>query len=280
MSTYASESSPNLSVESAAGTFVYRRLGRQGGTPLVVLNRFRGTLDTWDPRFLDLLSAERDVIVFDNVGIGYTPGTAPSSMYDYADDAIAFIAALGLAKVDLLGWSLGGVVAQIVTLQAPELVNRLVVAGSGPGTVPGLPATDPRVFEIMAKTEATLDDLNFLFYPDTETGRAAAAESNARLWERLSTSPATVTDESAMAQLQASGAFLAAGDVFERLHTLTQPVLYATGAHDVMIDPYGSYAASRVLPDATLLIYSDAGHAFLFQHDAQFVAQVDTFLDA
>jgi len=278
MSSYRYETAENQTVESASANFVYRRLGRIGGVPLVVLNRFRGTLDTWDPEFLDLLSSDRDVIIFDNVGIGYTKGVAPTSMYDYADGAIEFMESLGLTEVDLLGWSLGGVVAQIVTLKRPELVRRLVVAGSGPGTVPNLPATDPRVFEIMAKPNASIEDINYLFYPDTAVGNAAAAKSNARVWPHLSTSPATVTDESAVAQLQASVAFLSSGDVFGRLETITQPVLYATGAHDVMIDPYGSYAAAQVLPNAKLLIYSDAGHAFLFQHATDFVAQIGYFL--
>ncbi|MFB2598689.1 alpha/beta fold hydrolase [Herbiconiux sp. P17] len=258
---------------------MYRRLGRVGGVPLVVLNRFRGTLDTWDPEFLDLLSAERDVILFDNVGIGYTEGVAPASMNDYADGAIEVIEAFGFESVDLLGWSLGGVVAQIVTLKRPDLVRRLVVAGSGPGTVPNLPATPQRVFEIMAKQEAPIEDVNYLFYPETEAGRKAADASNARVWPRLSSSPATVTDVSAANQLRASIDFLAKGDVYERLESVTQPVLYATGAHDVMIDPFGSYAATQVLPNATLLIYSDAGHAFLFQHAEEFVTQVRRFLD-
>ena len=143
MSTYLADAAENLTVDGPSARFTYRRIGPRGGVPLVLLNRFRGTIDWWDPEFLDYLAADHDVIVFDNVGIGYTTGEPRDSVEGFADGTIEFIEALGLAKVDLLGWTLGGVVAQHVALRRPELVRKLVVAASTPGgTVPGCAAAD------------------------------------------------------------------------------------------------------------------------------------------
>lgn len=127
-------------------------MGPQGGVPLVLLNRFRGTIDWWDPEFLDYLAADHDVTVFDNAGVGYTDGEPRDSLEGFAKGAIEFIDALGIAQADLLGWSLGGIVAQRVAVRRPELVRRLVVAGSGPaGWVPDAPPFSEKVLGIMTK---------------------------------------------------------------------------------------------------------------------------------
>src|SRR6202008_2066849 len=150
----------NLCVDGPSARFIYRRMGTQRGTPLVLLNRFRGTIDWGDPEFLDYLAAEHDVIVFDNVGIGYSGGEPGDSIDGFAAGAIEFIEALGLSRVDLLGWSLGGIVAQEVARRRPEMVRKLVVAGSAPGgQIPGAPALSEDVVGIMAKPEADADDL-------------------------------------------------------------------------------------------------------------------------
>ncbi|MGW3828383.1 alpha/beta fold hydrolase, partial [Streptomyces sp. NPDC005071] len=121
MSIYLADKAEGLTVEGPSATFTYRRMGPQGGVPLVLLNRFRGTIDWWDPEFLDYLAADHDVIVFDNVGVGYTDGEPRDSLEGFAEGAIEFIDTLGLAQADLLGWSLGGIVAQRVALRRPEL---------------------------------------------------------------------------------------------------------------------------------------------------------------
>jgi pimeloyl-ACP methyl ester carboxylesterase len=146
MSVYLADAAENQSVTGPSARFTYRRMGTRGGVPVVLLNRFRGTIDWWDPEFLELLAARHDVIVFDNVGIGHTAGEPRDSVEGFADGAIEFIEALGLAQVDLLGWSLGGIVAQYVVLRRPELVRRLIVAGSSPGApVPGAPPMSQKV---------------------------------------------------------------------------------------------------------------------------------------
>jgi len=178
MSTYLADAVKNLSVTGPSTVFSYRRLGPQGGVPLVLLHRFRGTIDWWDPEFLDYLAADHDVIVFDNVGIGYSGGEPRDSVEGFADGAIEFIEALGLPLVDLLGWSLGGIVAQEVARRRPELVRKLVVAGSAPGgQIPDAPALSEEVVRIMTKPEADADDLLYAMPVDADgkpSGKAVA----------------------------------------------------------------------------------------------------------
>jgi pimeloyl-ACP methyl ester carboxylesterase len=280
MPAYVADEATTRTVGAPSATFHYRRFGAASDVPLVLFNRFRGTLDTWDPAFLEALAGERDVIIFDNVGVARTDGKIPDTVDAYADGALEFIEALNLTEVDLLGWSLGGAIAQAVTLKRPELVGRVVVAGSGPGTVPGLPAPDGRVVEAMSKPGATVEDLNFLFYPERDDARRAADASNARIWGRHTADTPSVSEEAAERQFAALAGFFLTGqdNVFEHLESITQPVLYANGAHDVMMSPYNSYAAVERLPNATLLLYSDAGHGFLFQHAEKFGAVVTSFL--
>ena len=258
-------------------------MGPQGGVPLVLLNRFRGTIDWWDPEFLDYLAADHDVIVFDNVGVGYTDGEPRDSLEGFAQGAIEFIEALGLARADLLGWSLGGIVAQRVAVRRPELVRKLVVAGSGPaGWVPGAPDFSEKVLGIMAKPDADLEDMLYLFYPETEAARAAGLEHFDHVSPRLAAGGPAVSEVAAQGMLAAAGALLAVpfDEVRAELEAIKHPVLYANGLEDVMIPAHNSYVAVQHLADATLVLYTGAGHAFLFQYAKAFTKQVADFLAA
>jgi pimeloyl-ACP methyl ester carboxylesterase len=283
MSTYLADKAEDLAVEGPSARFTYRRMGPQGGVPLVLLNRFRGTIDWWDPEFLDYLAAERDVIVFDNVGVGYTDGEPRDSLEGFAEGAIEFIEALGLAQADLLGWSLGGIVAQRVALRRPELVRKLVVAGSGPaGWVPGAPEFSEKVLGIMAKPDADLEDMLFLFYPETEAGRAAGHVHFDHVAHRLAAGGPPVSETAAQGMLTAAAQLLAApfDEVQAELEAIKHPVLYANGLHDVMIPAHNSYVAAQHLDNVTLVLYSGSGHAFLFQYAKAFTKQVADFLAA
>jgi pimeloyl-ACP methyl ester carboxylesterase len=155
------------------------------------------------------------------------------------------------------------------------------VAGSSPvGPVPGQPEMNQDVLAIMAKPEATADDLLFLFYPDTETARARGVDHLKNVATRLAAGGPQVSDDAAMGQLHAIAKILAVpfDEVRSTLEAIKQPVLYANGVHDVMIPAVASYVAVQHLDDATLLLYSDAGHAFLFQHSRAFVTAVINFL--
>jgi pimeloyl-ACP methyl ester carboxylesterase len=250
---------------------------------LVLLHRFRGTIDWWDAEFLDYLAADHDVIVFDNVGIGYSSGEPRDSVEGFAEGAIEFIEALGLPTVDLLGWSLGGIVAQEVARRRPELVRKLVVAGSAPGgQIPDAPELSEEVVRIMTKPEADADDLLYLFYPATDSARAAGFDHLAKVSKRLAAGGPAVSEKAAMGQFAAIGQVLSVpfDTVRSNLEAIKQPVLYANGVHDVMIPALASYVAVQHLDSAILVLYSDAGHAFLFQHARAFATEVTNFLAA
>jgi len=262
-----------------ADGFAYRVLGPEGGVPLVLLNRLRGTIDHWDPAFLDDLAKERRVVVFDNEGVNASEGRIPDSVEAMAAGAVRFLRALGLGQVDLLGWSMGGFVAQSVALDHPELVRKLIVAGSSPGGVPDSPAFPD---EITAKVGAAVsgerngdEDFLFLFFPEAawDLGRASLR----RLDARLSASGADVPLEGVGTQWAAIQKWVAGG-AWSRLPELRAPALYANGAHDVMVTSYDTYAAGTRVADSRVVLYGDAGHAFLFQHPEEFGGVVRDFL--
>jgi pimeloyl-ACP methyl ester carboxylesterase len=245
---------------------------------LCLCHRFRGTIDDWDPALLDALTAERDVIVFDGPGVGYSSGEVPSTVTEMADGVVGFLEALGVDEIDLLGWSMGGFVAQALALGHPAMVRRLIVAGSKPGLVPGAPAAKPEVGKVAGKPVNDADDLLYLFFPPSSQGRAAGLESLSRL--AGAENSATVSLPGVQAQSAALTSWSTGHEtVWDRLEQLTMPILVAAGAQDRLMDAYHSYAMVRRLPNATLLIYGDAGHAFLFQHPLEFAHQIVNFLE-
>jgi pimeloyl-ACP methyl ester carboxylesterase len=265
------------SVSVPGGRVVFRRAGPSGVTPLLLCHRFRGTINDWDPAFLNGLVTGRDVIVFDGVGVGYSSGEPPSTVAGMADGVIDLLGALELDEVDLLGWSMGGFVAQSVALSRPEMIRRLIVAGSKPGLVPGARAPDPQVGRVAGKPVNDADDLRYLFFPDSDEGRVAGLASLERLAPKEN--PATVSPRGVEAQSAALTSWSAGTETaWERLEELTMPILIAAGAQDRLMDAYNSYAMVRRLPNATLVVYGDAGHAVLFQHPSEFARQVMDFL--
>lgn len=282
MTTATFTHTENLTVQGPSARFTYRRTGPRGGVPLVLLHRFRATIDWWDPEFVEVLARDRDVIAFDNVGIGYTDGEPATTIEAFAAGTIEFIQSLGLSEVDLLGWSFGGVVAQGVTMARPDLVRKLVVAGSGSGVSPAVPPMTEKVLGLMASPASgnSREDMLFLFYPETPQAQALGHQHFDKVEAATPEGAPAVSEEAAQGQLQATLAALSTpwDSVTEALTTIKQPVLYANGMHDVMIHPMASYSAVEHLPNATLLLYSDAGHAFLFQHLNAFATEVANFL--
>nr|WP_139316127.1 alpha/beta fold hydrolase [Cellulosimicrobium sp. CUA-896] len=277
MTLYESERAETRWVDGELARYAYRRFGVRGGVPLVLTLRFRGTIDHWDPYLLDLLAAERDVIVFDNVGTGRSSGTPPRSVEGLTRGATDFLDALGLTTVDLLGWSMGGYVAQCVALLRPARVHRLVVVGSGPGgTFPGLPPTEDRVWEAAFREENTDEDFLLLFFPEDDAARDAGRRSLRRLDRRLADpGHAEVSPEAVRAQIETIRSFEGNLDL---LGTLATPTLVVNGVHDVMIPAYASFAMAQRLPHARTILYGDAGHGVLFQHPEAFSRDVLDFL--
>ncbi|SNT49302.1 Pimeloyl-ACP methyl ester carboxylesterase [Asanoa hainanensis] len=274
--TYVADQTHTQFVTTDSATYAYRRQGPAGGVPLVLVMRFRGTIDHWDPALLDVLAAERDVIVFDNRGLGSSTGIPATSVDDLVDGVTDFLDGLGLNEVDLLGWSMGGYVSQGVALSRPKLVRRLVVAGSAPGgPVPDMPRMSARTWEVASKPDNVDEDFLYLFFPADDAGRESGLASLRRLDTRLAEAKAGVSPETLAGQIRAIATF---GGYWDRVEELTQPILVANGAHDVMIDAWGSWAMSQKLPNTKLVIYGDAGHGFLFQHAEDFGREVLAFL--
>jgi pimeloyl-ACP methyl ester carboxylesterase len=266
-------------VSTAFGRVAFQRLGRVGDVPLVLCHRFRGTIDDWDPAFLTVLAADRDVVVFDGPGVGRSSGEPQSTVAEMATAAQDVVSRLGLEQIDLLGWSMGGFVAQQLALSEPRLVRRLIVAGSKPGLVPGAPSPAPEVGKVAGKPVNDDEDLLYLFFPESPEGRAAGLAS----LQRVGAAPnaAVVSGAGVRAQAAALTRWSSGTDgAWERLEELTMPILVAAGAQDRLMDAYNSYAMVRRLPNANLIVYGDAGHAFLFQHAQAFGRQVLAFLSA
>jgi pimeloyl-ACP methyl ester carboxylesterase len=269
---FVSDAIDTRHIQGKSAIYAYRDFGvASSSPPLVLLTRFRGTMDHWDPAFLDVLASERRVILFDNAGVSESSGEVALTFAGMAETALDFITALGLKKVDLLGWSIGGFIGQMVALNHPGLVRRLLVVGSGPGGVPGSPAQDPRVPQMMTAPVSTEEHFLYLFFGLDEESQRAGKESLKRLEPRLSKSHADVSAEAWGRQLQAIMKWAGGdGSAWSRLEEITIPVLVANGAHDVMVDAGDSFAMVQRLKNAEALFYGDAGHAFLFQHPDQF----------
>ena len=268
---------PTRTIDVDGVPFAYRDLGPDNGVPLVFLHHLMAVLDDWDPRVIDGIAAHRRVIAFDNRGIGASGGTVPDTVEQMGQDAIAFIRALGLSQVDILGFSLGGGVAQMVALQAPDLVRRLILAGTGPRGGGGIDEiTKIAVFAYLKAALTLSDPRNFLFFPRTPEGKRAAKDYLNRLKERSTGRDKPISLQARRAQLKAiRSAGLSAPD---DLSVITQPVFVANGDKDLMVDSAHSVDMARRLPNSRLTIYPDSGHGGVFQHHQAFVVEVLDFL--
>lgn len=268
---------PTRTVEVGGVPFAYRELGPDSGVPVIFLHHLMAVLDDWDPRIIDGIAAHRRVIAFDNRGVGASGGSVPDTVEAMGRDAIAFIRALELKKVDLLGFSLGGGVAQMVALQAPDLVRRMILAGTGPRGGGGIDEITRIAVIAYVKAALTLSDpRNFLFFPRTPDGKRAAKDYFSRLKERTKDRDKSISLQARRAQLKAiRTAGLSAPD---DLSVITQPVFVANGDHDLMVDSRLSVDMARRLPNAKLTIYPDSGHGGVFQHHRAFVPAVLDFL--
>lgn len=274
---------PTQTVQVDGQSIAYRDIGQGPGVPLLLLNRFRGTMDHWDPLLLDLLAQECRVIWFDQPGFARSEGVAPDTAAAFAHSAAAVVKALGCDSVDVLGFSMGGTVALQLLLDHPALVRRAVVAGSGPGHVPDLPAdpavSGPEIWRVATKPVNDDEDFMFLFFEPSATSQSAGRAYLARLAARADAFVAQVGPLAWQAQLASALALQEPSkSLLSRLAEVAQPVLVANGRHDTMVATYASYAMAQQLPQATLVLYPDAGHGFLFQYPEQFARDVLQFL--
>ncbi|MGI5487861.1 alpha/beta fold hydrolase [Microtetraspora malaysiensis] len=274
---------PILDVTAANGvTYAYRRFGATdtGKPPLLLLQHFRGNLDNWDPILVDTLAAGREVILLDNTGVGLSSGQVPVTVTQMARDAISFLDALDVEQVDLLGFSLGGMVAQEVALLRPRAVRRIVLAGTGPRGGRQMHGWTLDIERAANRADGGLDELLHIFFGITETSRTLGMEYVQRVFSRTENPDKPNGPEVARAQYDAIVEW-GIPDLgrLARLAGITQPTLVAAGDDDPMIPTVNSQLLADHLPNARLRIFSDAGHGFLFQYPRQFAALVQEFLN-
>jgi pimeloyl-ACP methyl ester carboxylesterase len=273
----------NLSLEVGDVSFVYRRFGNEqtDAPALAMLQHFRGNLESWDPALVDRLAQDREVILVDNRGVGGSTGVVPENVTTMARDALAFIDALGLEEIDLLGFSLGGFVAQELVLLRPRLVRRLVLAGTAPQGGPDLHRWSDDVYALATPDQPTAETLLALFFTSTEQSRAKGMESIGRLFQREVDRDEPTDLATRDAQLAAITAWgIPDESKLNRLAGITQPTLVANGDNDTMMHTHNSYLLTERLPNAQLRIYPDAGHGFLDQYPELFAEDVNAFLEA
>jgi pimeloyl-ACP methyl ester carboxylesterase len=271
----------NLSLEVGDSSFVYRRFGNvQTAAPaLVMLQHFRGNLDNWDPALVDRLAQDREVVLLDNRGVGGSTGVVPENVTVMARDALAFVDALGLKQIDLLGFSLGGYVAQELVLLRPRLVRRLVLAGTAPQGGPDLHRWTEDVYSLATAHQPTAEDLLGLFFSSSDQSQAKGMESLGRLYQREVDRDEPTDLATRDAQLAAITAWgIPDESKLNRLAGITQPTLVANGDNDTMMHTQNSHLLAGRLPNAQLRIYPDAGHGFLNQYPELFGDDVHTFL--
>ncbi len=270
---------PNLLVmASNTVNYAYRDVGI-GDVPLVLLQHFRGNLDNWDPALIDALATGRRVIAFDNVGVGATTGVTPNTVDAMAHDAIAFVEAMELERVDLLGFSLGSFVAQEVALIRPDLLRRVVLASSAPQGADGMHGWAPEVIGAVGGREPSAEGYLDVFFTRTPASREAGTNALGRMISRTADPDEQVSWQTRQAQYDAVCTWGVPNHaVLQRLSAIELPVLVANGDSDPMILPRYSHLLAGLLPNARLTIYPDAAHGFLFHHHDEFAADVHAFL--
>ena len=271
---------PTKFVEANGIRYAYRLFGNDSGIPLIFLQHFRGGLDHWDPLVTDGLAAGRPVILFDNAGVASSSGQTPDRIEAMGEHAAVFIEAAGLKQVDVLGFSIGGCVAQALTLQQPDLVRRIVLVGTTP-RAGQLEDRHPDVSQVAGHPVPTIEDFLFLFFEPSNTSQRAGRA----FWERRHEQTVDVDPPSSPQTAAAQRAALTEwaglrGERFRDLESIQQPTLVVNGDHDIMLPTINSYILSQHIPAAQLVVYPDSGHGSLFQYPTLFVAEVSRFLDA
>jgi pimeloyl-ACP methyl ester carboxylesterase len=268
---------PTQTINAGGVEFAYRELGPDTGVPVVFLTHLAAVLDNWDPRVVDGIAAEHRVITFDNRGVGASSGSTPTTIEEMARDAVTFIRALGFEQVDLFGFSMGGMIAQVIAQEEPQLVCKMILAGTGPAGGEGIDKVTRISYLDIARGLLTRQDpKQFLFFTRTANGRRAGKEFLARLKERTSDRDKAISVRSFRAQLKAIHRWGLEKPV--DLSIIHQPVLVMNGESDRMVPSKNSVDLDRRLPNSQLVLYPDAGHGGVFQFHDDFVQRALEFL--
>ena len=275
-------------VESNWTKYAYRRFGKPDGVPLVFLTHFRGTMDHWDPALINTFASARPVVLVDLPGVGHSSGTISDNIQDMADQFSAFLSALNLETIDLLGYSMGGMVAQLVALNSRKSIRKLILASTGPSAGPGLQPGAPEVNSIAGVPDLNMESFLKLFFAPSNASQTAGSEFWKRINERQEVDGMKRADyvagKGVMAQGMAMGKWSATPGIghdvsYERLGDIQIPVFVANGNSDIMMRTVNSFVLSQRLPNAHLHIYPDSAHGF-FQYASLFVEHATNFLDS
>jgi pimeloyl-ACP methyl ester carboxylesterase len=278
MHTY--QTVPTQFIDANGTKLAYRRLGKAGGVPLVFFQHFTGNLDNWDPKVVDAFAADREVILFNNAGVASSEGEVAETYEAMAVHGVNLIKALGLTKVDLLGFSMGGGVAQVIALEHPDLVRKVILVGIGPRNGEGMQEMTPEAQAAFTKQRDVADEiwLDVLFSP-SESSQAAGRRFLDRIRARTDRD-AAVSDKVAPVQLAAIGAWAQPkGERFAYLKQIKHPVLVVNGNNDIIVPTINSYILQQNLPNATLILYPDSNHGSQYQYPDQFTAAATRFLN-
>jgi pimeloyl-ACP methyl ester carboxylesterase len=268
---------PTRTLSAGGVEFAYRELGPSTGVPVVFLTHLAAVLDNWDPRVVDGIAAKHRVIAFDNRGVGASSGSTPATIEEMASDAVTFIRALGFDRVDLFGFSMGGMIAQVIAQREPRLVRKMIIAGTGPAGGEGIDKVTRITYLDVARGQLTRQDpKQFLFFTRTPNGRAAGKEFLARLDERTDDRDKDISLRSLRAQLKAIHRW--GQQKPADLTSIRQPVLVANGESDRMVPSKNTVDLDRRLPNSQLVLYPDAGHGGVFQFHEDFVKRALEFL--
>lgn len=274
---------PTQFAQSGDNQYAYRRFGTALERPLFCLQHFTGTLDNWDPAVTDPLARERDLILFDSAGVGRSSGKVPPTVAGMARHALSFLDALGIKSCDVLGYSLGGMVAQQMARDRPSVFRRMILVGTAPrGGEDIMHLEKPSLSIHLNNPELKgYEVLQKIFFAPTETSRAAGAAFIKRLMQRTEDRDPVSGPDVAQAQMAAFREWERfSGERFSDLRGILQPTLVLNGVHDEMIPVSNSYWLSANLPNAVLITYPDSGHGALFQFHQSFTRQVNAFLSS
>jgi pimeloyl-ACP methyl ester carboxylesterase len=280
MSNYTHKTAPTQFVEAAGIRFAYRRFGATIDIPLLFFMHFTGTMDHWDPAVTDRFAQDREVILFNNAGISSSSGEVPTSIEEMAQHAAAFIDALGVKKLDALGFSMGGLIAQQFTIDQPDLVRKLILVGTGPRSGEGMASLTPEAQQIFGAKYDPADELWLrVFFTPSKQSQAAGRKYLERQRARKEDRDPVTNGKVAPAQIAALQKWGApAKDPYSYLKKITQPTLVVNGNNDVIVYTVNSFILQQNLPNAQLILYPDSNHGAQYQYPELFVEHATQFL--
>ena len=277
MTAYSHETAPTQFVEADGIRLAYRRFGQSGSVPIVFLQYFTGNLDHWDPAVTDGLASDREVILFDNAGVGSSSGKTPASVTAMTRDFVEFLIALGLKEIDVVGFSLGGMIAQELAISNPKLLRRIILLSTGPRGGEGMSFTELSAGELKDEDGLLLSS----FFAPTDTSQLAGKEFLRRIRKRTIDRDQPISTKSAQAQLNAIREWgqIPSSDRYATLKYIKQKTLVVHGKADKVVLPINSVILAQQIPDAQLIVYPDSAHGAHYQYADLFLKHAKLFLD-